>query len=82
MSNQDSSLSLKKDRDYVRRVIQESKEHLSNSGSQAGESPHYDQPESKLKWNKQENRFTRKTKAREEPSKDHRQTLNYLAEQR
>ena len=73
-------MSLKKDRDYVRRVIQESKEHLSHSGSQAGESPHYDQPESKLKWNKQENRITRKNEAREQPSKDHRQTLNYLAE--
>ena len=36
--------------------------------------------ESKLKWNKEQNRFTKKGEGREGPSKDHSQTVNYLAQ--
>ena len=66
-------MQLKRDRDYIRRVIQESKEAASSPGGDA---------DSKLKWNKQENRITWKASVRDGPSKDHDSALNYLNEQR
>ena len=78
--NPNNSMSLKKDRDYIRRIIQESKEQRSSSVNGDIQDVKSD---NKLKWDQQENRFTRKPpEMREGPSKDHKATLNYLEEQR
>ena len=66
--NPNNSLSLKKDREYIRRIIQESKEQRSSS---VNGDIHDGKPDNRLKWDQQENRFTRKPpEMRDGPSKD------------
>ena len=86
ISGNDDSMSLKKDRDYIRRIIQESKDNQTKRANSMNGDGDVDisspKEESKLKWNKEQNRFTKKGEGREGPSKDHSQTVNYLAQQR
>ena len=75
----EDTIKLKRDREYIRRIIKDSKKTSrfnSEDGDIADECP---KEESKLKWNRQENRFTHRPEhVREGPSKDHDEAKYFL----
>lgn len=78
----EDSIKLKRDREYIRRIIKDSKSP-SRVSSINGDIELSPKEETKLKWNRQENRFTHKTEnVREGPSKDHDEAVYFLEVQR
>ena len=79
----DDSIKLKRDRDYIRRIIQESKKPSRRNSFEGDIEEDIPKEESRLKWNRQENRFTSKPEnVREGPSKDHDEAVYFLEVQR